>query len=106
MAVFLNLYNSTELAHPASEPLPLDHRVDGRSWRTSHLVSFLGHVALERFKDDEESFARVVINGKQEVMGGCDDGVAGSCKWSTFEKWIEERVDRWSDWESVCEPKK
>jgi hypothetical protein len=30
--------------------MPLDHRVDDRAWRTSHLVSFLGHVALERFK--------------------------------------------------------
>lgn len=107
VAVFLNLYNSSSLKHPASEIPPLDHRPTNRAWRTSHLISFLGHVSLERFKDDTngDSYVRAMINGKQEVMGGCEDGVRGSCKWKTFKQCIEHRVKLYKDWESVCEPK-
>jgi hypothetical protein len=107
VAVFLNLYNSTSLERPATVPPTLDARPTNWAWRTSHLISFLGHVSLERFKDDEtkESYVRAVVNGKQEEMGGCDDGVWGSCKWETFSKWVEERIERYKDWESICEPK-
>ncbi|ORX36155.1 histidine phosphatase superfamily [Kockovaella imperatae] len=127
VAVFLNLYNSSSLAHPASEPLPLDHRVDDRAWRSSHLISFLGHVALERFKctgtedtkphglleedylirpgSPSHSFVRAVVNGKAETMTGCEDGPEGSCRWKTFRKFVDDRVERWGDWESVCDKK-
>ena len=114
VAVFLNLYNSSFLAHPASEVPPLDHRVDDRAWLTSHLISFLGHVSLERFKcngkeadstphgiDDVDrpkpasnSFVRAVVHGKAEVMAGCEDGPEGSCKWPTFRKFVDDRVER------------
>ncbi|OCF61165.1 hypothetical protein L486_00810 [Kwoniella mangroviensis CBS 10435] len=105
VAVFLNLFNSSSHPHPASEVPPLDHRVDDRAWRTSHLVSFLGHVALERFhcKGDKEEYVRAVVNGRAEKMSGCEDGKEGSCKWKTFDKWVDERAQRWGDWESVCE---
>ncbi|WWC91642.1 uncharacterized protein L201_006588 [Kwoniella dendrophila CBS 6074] len=107
VAVFLNLFNSSEHAHPSSETPPLDHRVDDRAWRTSHLVSFLGHVALERFhqnhKHKQQDYVRAVVNGRAEKMSGCEDGLDGSCKWETFDKWIDERAQRWGDWESVCE---
>ncbi|WWD03521.1 hypothetical protein V865_001574 [Kwoniella europaea PYCC6329] len=105
VAVFLNLFNSSSHAHPAFEVPPLDHRVDDRAWRTSHLVSFLGHVALERFhcKGDKEEYVRAVVNGRAEKMSGCEDGKEGSCKWKTFDKWVDERAQRWGDWESVCE---
>jgi len=107
VAVFLNLYNSSELEHPASEEPPLDRRLDGWAWKTSHLISFVGHVALERFKDDrtKESYVRAVVNGQQEEMGGCSDGIWGSCKMETFQQWVEDRVNMYADWESVCEPK-
>lgn len=84
VAVFLNLFNSTSLAHPASEPPPLDHRVPDRAWRTSHLIPFLGHIALERYHCDSDGdghddgdYVRAVVNGRQQVMGGCEDGLEG-----------------------------
>ncbi|ORY25534.1 histidine phosphatase superfamily [Naematelia encephala] len=106
VSVFLNLYNSSTSAHPASHPPSLDHRVPNRDWRTSHLVSFLGHVALERFhcKGDGD-YVRAVVNGKHEVMHGCEDGLDGSCRWKTFHDWVDERALRWGDWESVCDVK-
>ena len=59
-------------------------------------MSFLGNVALERFRDDkgEQSYMRVDVNG-----------LAGSCKMETFQGWVNARVERWGDWASVCEIK-
>ncbi|ODN92151.1 hypothetical protein L198_05824 [Cryptococcus wingfieldii CBS 7118] len=107
VATFLNLYNST-YAHPASLNPPLTYRPpkSERAWRTSHVVSFLGHVALERFHcGDGGDYVRAKVNGKQEKMGGCEDGLEGSCKWETFYKWVDERALRWSGWEEVCAKK-
>ncbi|WVR07739.1 hypothetical protein IAU60_004782 [Kwoniella sp. DSM 27419] len=103
VAVFLNLFNSPDHPHPSSETPRLDQRIDDRAWRTSHLVSFLGHVALERFhcKGDGD-YVRAVVNGIQKEMTGCSDGVEGSCKWKTFDKWVDERVEHWGDWDGVC----
>ncbi|WWD19579.1 hypothetical protein CI109_104040 [Kwoniella shandongensis] len=106
VAVFLNLFNSTSHAHPASEAPALDHRVPDRAWRTSHVVSFLGHIALERFHHKHNGdYVRAVVNGRHEIMSGCEDGLDGSCKWKTFHDWITERAERWGDWESVCDKK-
>ncbi|KAK1926605.1 histidine phosphatase superfamily [Papiliotrema laurentii] len=107
VAIFLNLYNSTSLELPATAPPSLEKRPENWAWRTSHLISFLGHISLERFKNDEsdESFVRAVVNGKQEEMGGCSDGIWQTCKWETFKAWVEERAQQYADWESVCEPK-
>lgn len=46
-----------------------------------------------------------MVNGKQEEMGGCSDGIWQTCKWETFKAWVEERAQQYADWESVCEPK-
>lgn len=105
VATFLNLFNSTALPHPSSEDPVLDHRPTQRQWRTSHLVSFLGHIALERFEcegADEGEYVRTLVNGKAYEMGGCTDGPEESCKWDTWVDWVEERATRWGDWENVC----
>lgn len=152
VAVFLNLYNGSDVTFPASTDLPLDHRIDDRAWRTSHLVSFLGHIAIEKFKcpvdrwhtpgelksvipisagevegiqaldldiegegDDDlkkrkrkpkhASFVRAVVNGKMERMADCEDGIGHACKWETFGEFVNQRAERWGDWESVCDKK-
>jgi hypothetical protein len=106
VAVFLNLFNDTSLPNPSSQTPPLDHRPLNRQWRTSHLVSFLGHIALERFEcEDDETYIRALVNGREKVMGGCEDGIGGSCKWETWRDWVEERGGRWGDWAGVCDKK-
>jgi acid phosphatase len=113
VAVFLNLFNDTSLPNPSSIDPVLDHRPLNRQWRTSHLVSFLGNIALERFECEPETeggevgeYVRAMVNGREKVMGGCEDGVGGSCKWESWKNWLEERNGRWGDWASVCEKKK
>jgi hypothetical protein len=111
VATFLNLYNSTVNGMPAaSVPPVLDHRPEPRQWRTSELVPFLGHIALERFScgqslDGSDDYVRAMVNGKFERMIGCEDGLEGSCKWPTFEKWVDDRLESYSSWDEVCTKK-
>jgi acid phosphatase len=80
-------------------------------------VPFLGFVALEKYSCPAENlgwseiwnkshkkpeYVRAVVNGKHEKMGGCEDGVGEGCEWNKWHKWVGQRVQRWSDWESVC----
>lgn len=120
-STILNLYNSSDasLGPAAGLAPPLDHRPEPRQWRTSELVAFLGHIALERFSCDEgadvgsakadgdeedgaPSFVRVMVNGQQANMHGCDDGPGGSCAWADWKIWMDERLERWSDWDTAC----
>lgn len=83
------------------------------------MVSYLSHIALERFscapgsegvpatlgdkEDEEPSFVRVMVNGQQANMHGCESGPAQSCPWEEWKVWMDERLDRYSDWEGNCD---
>jgi len=117
----LNLYNSTDvvLGLGADTPPPTDHRPEPRQWRTSEMVSFLSHIALERLsckagsegvpaaikgkEDEDPSYVRVMVNGQQANMHGCESGPAGTCEWEEWKEWMDERLDRYSDWDAACE---
>ncbi|GHJ85260.1 hypothetical protein NliqN6_1662 [Naganishia liquefaciens] len=117
VATFLNLYNTTRDGMPAASlPPALDHRPEPRQWRTSELVPFLGHVALERFscgvqltgvagERKSDDYVRAMVNGKFEKMIGCEDGLEGSCKWDTFSSWVDDRIERFGAWDEVCTKK-
>jgi hypothetical protein len=119
VATFLNLYNDTVNGMPpASAPPVLETRPEPRQWRTSELVPFLGHVALERFscgvqepgldgKDTSNDYVRAMVNGKFERMIGCDDGLGRACKWDSFEKFVDSRLEIWGEqwWDEVCTKK-
>lgn len=119
VATFLNLYNSTVNGMPAaSVPPVLDHRPEPRQWRTSEIVPFLGHIALERFScgiqssdvagnKTSDDYVRAMVNGKFERMVGCEDGLEGSCTWETFSNFIDDRLKIWGEqwWDEVCTKK-
>ena len=121
----LNLYNATDdaLGPSAFLPPPTDHRPEPRQWRTSEMVSYLSHIALERFscepgsegvpaamykrngddKDEDPSFVRVMVNGQQANMHGCESGPAQSCPWEEWKEWIDDRLEQYSNWEGNCD---
>ncbi|KAH6902079.1 histidine phosphatase superfamily [Coprinopsis sp. MPI-PUGE-AT-0042] len=109
VATTLNLYNSTvspESSIPASYPPPLSYRPTSRAWKTSHVVPFLGHITVERFHctlPEEKDYVRVVVNGRKESMGGCDDGLDGSCEYHKFKTWVRERESVYGEWRERCE---
>ncbi|KAM0789347.1 hypothetical protein ACM66B_000179 [Microbotryomycetes sp. NB124-2] len=96
---------------------------DKRLWVTSHLLPFLGHVALERLDcsspphvDDHEldhgtetrlarqpDFIRIIVNGAVQKLDSCKDGPGGSCEIGKFEKFVAERVKLYGNLTEGCQ---
>jgi hypothetical protein len=93
--VALGLWNTSHLS-----PHSMDH---SRLWKTSHVLPFLGHVALERLScKGEQDYMRVIVNGAAQELDTCRDGPGGSCELGRFEAYVKERVERWKDFEGAC----
>jgi hypothetical protein len=86
-----------------SEPSPykLDH---ARKWKTSHVLPFGGHVALERLtcEDQGQEYIRVVVNGAQEKLDSCQDGPQATCPMDKFGEFVKERLRLYGDFEKGC----
>lgn len=96
----LGLWNQTKIG-----PLPLDRRVNDRIWRTSHVLPFLGHVALERIhcsRAENGSYIRAVVNGAVQPLDDCQSGPGQSCPLDDFAKYVEQRVKLYGDFEAAC----
>lgn len=122
VSTVLNLFNSTdpELGPAAGADPDLTRRPEPRQWKTSNMVAFLGHVAIEKFECDKDSledhyvvngnkheqrpsFVRVMVNGQQAMMHGCDSGPGQSCAWEEWKEWIDGRLEHWNNWNEMCE---
>jgi acid phosphatase len=99
--VALGLWNQTSIG-----PLPLDRRVDNRVWRTSHVLPFLGHVALERMRcDDKEDYVRAIVNGAVQKLDHCQSGPGKSCPIEQFASFVEGRMKEYGDIDTACKAK-
>lgn len=97
--VALGLWNQTKWG-----PLPLDRRVDDRVWRTSHVLPFLGHVALERIRcRNSASYIRTIVNGAVQVLEECSSGPGNSCPIQDFAHYVQSRMETYGDFEGVCQ---
>ncbi|GAA5964145.1 hypothetical protein JCM8115_005361 [Rhodotorula mucilaginosa] len=109
--VALGLWNTT------TEQLPTDSMPKDRLWKTSHLLPFLGHVAIERLSCDappqhsslttaargrKEEYIRVMVNGAPQPLGECQDGPGGSCKMDEFAQFVERRMELYGDISGAC----
>ncbi|CAO1631061.1 unnamed protein product [Parajaminaea phylloscopi] len=104
--VALGIWNQT-----AAGGLPLD-RIPEREqylWQTSHVLPFLGHVALQRLEcgDHAErpgSFVRIVVNGAAQKLPRPElaDGPGNSCELSRFSEYVQERASLYSDFQTAC----
>ncbi|GAA5937852.1 hypothetical protein JCM1841_004381 [Sporobolomyces salmonicolor] len=103
--VALGLWNTTSL--------PTDRMPKDRKWKTSHLLPFLGHVALERMscdveelngddKGEKKDYIRVMVNGAPQQVGHCRDGPGASCEIGRFVEFVNERVEQYKDFEGAC----
>lgn len=104
--VALGIWNQT-----AAGGLPLDRipEQDDYLWQTSHVLPFLGHVALERLQCGDHAeragdFIRVVVNGATQKLPRPDlaDGPGNSCELSRFNDYVQERSALYSDFEGIC----
>lgn len=87
---------------------------EDRVWHTSHVLPFLGHVALERMtcsttntaspssSSSKADFVRVIVNGAVQKLPACHDGPQGSCALDRFERWSKERTELFGNVEAAC----
>ncbi|CEH12980.1 Multiple inositol polyphosphate phosphatase [Ceraceosorus bombacis] len=107
--VALGIWNQT-----AQYDLPTDRNPEDRVWHTSHVLPFLGHVALERItcspsatapssSVSKTDFVRVIVNGAVQKLPACHDGPEGSCALGRFEQFARERTEEYKGVEEACE---
>lgn len=98
MLVALGLFDS-------EDALPADHVPveSSRSWWTSRIMPFLGHVGLERLHcADSPDSVRLIVNESPVSIPGCQDGKGGTCPLKDFEDLIESRKKIYHDFETGC----
>jgi acid phosphatase len=96
--VALGLWNQTSVG-----PMPLDSRPDNRVWRTSHVLPFLGHVAVERIHcEDKKDYIRAIVNGAVQKLDHCKSGPGSSCPMQQFADFVEGRMKEFGDIDSAC----
>lgn len=104
--VALGIWNQTALGGlPADRMPPRDQYI----WQTSHVLPFLGHVALQRLEcgdhsEREGTYVRVVVNGAAQKLPRAEltDGPGNSCQIERFQSYVQERVDQYADFEGAC----
>ncbi|GAA6055289.1 hypothetical protein JCM3770_004821 [Rhodotorula araucariae] len=112
----LGLWNTT------TESLPPTSMPKDRLWKTSHLLPFLGHIAIERLHCEPEElsgsswfagtgpapthprkdYVRILVNGAPQELPHCHDGPGGTCLLGDFEKYVRGRVEEFKDFEGAC----
>lgn len=110
----LGIWNYTRSSEEEAWHPPLDHIDGNRTWHTSHILPFLGHVALERLTcntiDDLNlntrtaniRAVRVIVNGAVQPLPSCQNGPEGSCLLDDFDQFIQLRMKLYEDIDGVC----
>ncbi|KAF2140709.1 uncharacterized protein K452DRAFT_288798 [Aplosporella prunicola CBS 121167] len=109
--VALGLFNNTAFSASDNQnaTMPTDRVNYRRAWRSSHMLTFLTNIAVERmscdsygFEDAGSDFFRVLVNNSPQPLLGCDDGPGETCARATFEKWIAERGQMFGQFGEKC----
>lgn len=88
--------------------MPLDRINHRRAWKSSHILPFLGNVAIERlncsgsygFSDGE--YYRALINNAPQELPDCFDGPGTSCSRRGFESYLQARVALFDGFSDRC----
>ncbi|KAH9986478.1 phosphoglycerate mutase-like protein [Xylariaceae sp. FL0662B] len=109
--VAMGLFNNSAFGGSETtinETMPLDRINYSRAWKSSHLMSFLGNLAIERlncsgsFGYDDTEYYRVLVNSAPQPLPDCNDGPGTSCSRNGFGKYIEERVGLFQGFSGKC----
>ncbi|KAI5272024.1 phosphoglycerate mutase-like protein [Aureobasidium subglaciale] len=112
--VALGLFNNT--AFSASDDVNATMPNDGinpqRVWQSSRFMSFLTNIAIERLECDSFGYQdhsnqtgeyyRVLVNKNPQLLQGCVDGPGESCSREGFQKFMQEKTQRFSGFSEEC----
>ncbi|KAK4698361.1 acid phosphatase, partial [Phenoliferia sp. Uapishka_3] len=75
-----------------------------RAWKTSEILPFLGHVALENVycPANSTNFVRVLVNHAPIPIPNCQSGPDSSCPASEFVEYITGRQKLYGDFVGAC----
>ncbi|KAK1998119.1 histidine acid phosphatase [Colletotrichum falcatum] len=111
VAVAMGLFNNSEFVGSGSrinDTMPLDRINYRRAWRSSHILPFLGNIAVERlncsgaYGYDDGDYYRVLVNSAPQPLADCADGPGTACSRDGFSRYLQERVDRFSGFSDKC----
>ncbi|KAF9877166.1 histidine acid [Colletotrichum karsti] len=110
--VAMGLFNNSEAGGGSeatiNDTMPLDRINYRRAWRSSHVLPFLGNIAIERlncsgsYGYDDGEYYRVLVNSSPQPLSDCADGPGTSCSRNGFEKYIQDRVERFTGFSEQC----
>ena len=107
----LNLFNNSAYSPSSNvnETMPTSEINFSRAWKTSNILPFLGHVALERLECEPsipsfttDAYVRVLVNSAPIPIPGCQTGPAASCPLSDFVSYVQERNVIYGDFTGRC----
>ena len=109
--VAMGLFNNSAFGGSEStinNTMPLDRINHRRAWKSSHILPFLGNIAIERLECegsygyDDGDYYRVLVNSAPQPLPDCSDGPGTSCSRRDFEKYVQGRVERFSGFSKEC----
>lgn len=109
--VAMGLFNNSDFGGSESainDTMPLDRINHRRAWKSSHLLPFLGNIAIERlscsgsYGYDDGDYYRVLVNSAPQPLPDCADGPGTTCSRSGFETYVQDRVEKFSGFSEKC----
>ncbi|KAK7688366.1 hypothetical protein QCA50_008738 [Cerrena zonata] len=107
----LNLFNNSAYTQSSNvnDTMPTSEINFSRAWKTSDILPFLGHIALERLECEPpipsfttNSYIRVLVNSAPIPIPGCQSGPGASCPLSDFTDYVQERNAIYGDFVGRC----
>ena len=109
--VGMGLFNNSAFGGSAdgiNETMPLDRVNRRRAWKTSHILPFLGNIAIERlqctgspgYQDGE--YYRVLVNSAPQDLPDCGDGPGTTCSREGFETYVQNRASMFGGFSDKC----
>ncbi|KAK4452209.1 histidine acid phosphatase [Podospora aff. communis PSN243] len=107
--VAMGLFNNSEpAAGCVNNSMPLDHINHRRAWKNSHIMPFIGNLAIEKlscagsYGFSDGYYYRALVNNAPQQLPGCRDGPGTSCSHSSFYRYVQSRVSMFSRFSETC----
>ncbi|KAK3385155.1 histidine acid phosphatase [Podospora didyma] len=108
--VAMGLFNNSEFSEGGNvnDTMPLD-RINGRrAWKSSHILPFLGNIAIERLNCTgaygyaDGAYYRALVNNAPQPLPECGDGPGTSCSQAGFETYLQDRAALFGGFSEKC----